>query len=145
MVSLNTDMETSSGAVIFTVTENKIRYLLIEDNHHNIGFPKGHIEKDETLLQTAQREILEEVGLHVDFLDGFKEELRYLMPNGIEKRAVYFLATYKDQQFTPQAGEVENILLLDYDEALKQLTFDNIKPLFEKADKIVRSKYERNL
>lgn len=34
---------------------------------------KGHMEKDESEHQTAMREILEETGLTVKFVEGFRE------------------------------------------------------------------------
>ena len=52
--------EISAGAIVYTKQNDQIRYLLIQDFHDNYGFPKGHLEKDETLAQAAVREIREE-------------------------------------------------------------------------------------
>ena len=58
--------ETSAGAILYTKDDDRIYYLIIKDFHNNYGFPKGHLEKDETLCQAATREIKEETSLSVD-------------------------------------------------------------------------------
>ena len=36
------------------------------------GFPKGHIEKDETEYETALREVKEETNIDARIIDGFR-------------------------------------------------------------------------
>ena len=56
--------ETACGAIIYRETSMGREYLILK--HKNAGhwfFPKGKIEKDESKMQCAKREILEETGL----------------------------------------------------------------------------------
>ena len=49
--------EKSCGAVIYTV-QNGTRFYLVEQMQKgHVSLCKGHVEKDETELQTAEREI----------------------------------------------------------------------------------------
>lgn len=130
--------EISAGAIVYTFDNMKVRYLVIKDFHGNYGFPKGHLEKDETLLQAAYREIKEETGIDVTIDPAFKETLIYTMPNGKEKRSVYFLATYQDQEIKKQEEEVDEAFLLSFEEAMNILTFENMAKVLKKADKYIR-------
>ena len=132
--------EISAGAIVYTKNEGRIRYLLIRDFHGNYGFPKGHLEKDETPEQAAVREIKEEAGIDIRLDTSFKVELNYVMPDGIDKTSVYFLGSYEDQKPVPQPEEVKEILSLPYEEALKIITFDNMKEALVKADTYLNRK-----
>ncbi len=135
----NTDMkEVSAGAVLYTRKQDEILYLLIKDFHGNYGFPKGHLEEGETLKEAAQREILEEVGIKTEADTRFREDLHYIMPNGIAKQAVYFVAEFFDQNYQRQEEEVDEIVLLPYEEAFETITFQNMKEVLKKADRYIR-------
>ena len=133
-------LEKSAGAIIYTTIKEKRYYLLSKDFHNNYGFAKGHLEENETLQDAAIREIQEEVGLDVILDDNFKEELRYIMPNGIEKSSTYFIAYYSNQEIKPQLEEVQETILLPYEEALNKLTFDSMKQVLKKADGYLNEK-----
>ncbi len=132
--------ELSVGAIIYTMDQETMKLLVIRDFHGNYGFPKGHTEKDETLEETALREIREEVGLEVCLDTSFQEELNYIMPNGIAKKSIYYLASYQDQTPVRQEEEVEEICLLTYEEALELLTFANMKEALIKAKRYIDEK-----
>ena len=117
--------EISAGAIVYTKENNEIRYLLIRDFHGNWGFPKGHLENDETLKEAAVREIREEAGIDILLDTSFREDLSYVMPNGIDKTSVYFLGSFEHQDPSPQPEEVQEIRLLPYEEAMDLITFDN--------------------
>lgn len=129
--------EISAGAIVYTKIDNKIKYLISKDFHSNWGFPKGHLENNETLIEAAIREIKEEVGVDVVLDTSFKEVLEYTMPNGINKKAVYFLAYFENQTPKKQLEEVQEIKILDYEEALNLLTFDNMKQALINANRIL--------
>ena len=42
---------------------NSNNEILLAYSHHNYQFPGGHVEDDESLLQTVKREMLEETGI----------------------------------------------------------------------------------
>ena len=137
-------LEKSAGAIVYTDIDNERYYLIIKDFHNNYGFPKGHLEENETLQEAALREIKEEVGLDVILDDNFKEELRYIMPNGIEKSSTYFIAYYCDQEINFQKEEVQETKLLKYEEALQILTFESMKETLKKANIYLNEKRKSN-
>ena len=132
--------EKSCGAVVFTRVDGEIRYLLIKSLTGTYGFPKGHVEAGETEIQTARREIFEEVGLSVELLSGFRREDKYrIYKNGnVLKRVVYFLGEYSDQTVICQEEEIADALLLDYDSAMSLLKFDGIKRILTKANDFLK-------
>ena len=124
--------EISAGAIVYTLIDEQINYLLTLDFHGNWGFPKGHLEAGESEEEAALREIEEEAGVKVELDKDFRHPLEYVMPNGRNKVSVYFLGFYEDQKPVPQPEEVAEIRLLPYEEAFQLLTFDNMKEVLVK-------------
>ncbi|MBQ6493209.1 MAG: NUDIX domain-containing protein [Erysipelotrichaceae bacterium] len=125
--------EISAGAIVYTLIDEQINYLLTLDFHGNWGFPKGHLEAGESEEEAALREIEEEAGVKVELDKDFRHPLEYVMPNGRNKVSVYFLGFYEDQKPVPQPEEVAEIRLLPYEEAFQLLTFDNMKEVLVEA------------
>ena len=130
-------LEISAGAIVYTHIDNELHYLVIKDFHNNYGFPKGHLEQGETVSEAAKREIKEETGIDIKLNPYFIEELRYPLPNGNDKLSIYFLGYYIDQKPHEQLEEVQEILLLRYEEALDILTFDSMKQILIKANNYI--------
>lgn len=128
--------EKSCGAVVYRMVDGGIRYVIIRSKGGVHGFPKGHVERDETERETALREIREEVGLCVDILDGFRTEVERPLPKkpGVIKTIVYFLATYEGQEIRPQPTELSGAELLTYEEAMEILEFDTAKRVLNEAN-----------
>ena len=78
--------EKSCGCIII---KNKKVLLVYEKNRNFWGFPKGHMEDGETEIETALREVKEEVGLDVEI--DKERNVAYLSPNYIyiAKNIVY--------------------------------------------------------
>ena len=65
------ELEVSAGGIVFRrVPGEGARYLLIRDSYNNWGFPKGHLEGEESPAQAAMRETAEETGLSHLVLQG---------------------------------------------------------------------------
>ena len=132
-------MEISSGAILYTLINNNIRYLIILDMHNNWGFPKGHIENNETEQEAALREIYEEVGIKANLVDTFRHELIYTMPNGDEKHSIYFIGKYDNQTPIKQIEEVQEIKIASFEDAMELLTFDNMKEVLIEANNFIKN------
>ncbi len=135
--------ERSCGAVVFTTVDNECRFVIIRSQNGIYGFPKGHMNPEETERYTALREIREETGLNVRILPGFRRVVEYTIPsNGNLKKVVYFLAKYSDQEPVRQPEEIKSIELMNYEDALRILPFKSSKDLLRRAyHAIVKNKY----
>ena len=116
------------------IIENNKVLLVYEKNRNFWGFPKGHMEKGENEIETALREVKEEVGLDVEIID--KETryiLNYIIRDEIDKTTVLYLARPKNKEIVMQESEIEKVKWCDFEEALETLTFDNSKEVFKKV------------
>lgn len=129
----------SCGAVVFTRKNDEILYVIIQSIEGYYGFPKGHIEGNETEEETALREIHEETGLKVDIIPGFRFVDEHRIPGKInlKKRIVYFVAEYSDQEISFQNEELLSASLMTYDEAMKAFQFKNSQRILRKANKFI--------
>jgi 8-oxo-dGTP pyrophosphatase MutT (NUDIX family) len=127
--------EYSCGAVVFTRQNGQILFVIVQEQAGAYSFPKGHMENGETELETACREVYEEIGLKPEFLPGFREEDEYDLAEkpGTRKRVTYFLAEYKDQPLVPRPGEIRNIRLLPYEQALLCFEHEGTRTVLAKA------------
>ena len=107
--------------------------------HRAVGhwaFPKGHVEGAETEHQTAIREVMEETGVPIEILPGYRETTSYSPCRGVMKEVVYFWAKALSSQTCPQPEEVQIARFVPVGEAMKLLTYDADRILLEKAEKI---------
>ena len=121
--------EKSCGAVIYRSVNGERQYFLLLNKKNNAqghwGFPKGHTEPGENEYMTAAREIFEETGLLVVICRDVRVVSSYNPRPDIEKDAVYFLATLRDDQNVAlQAEEVAEYKWCTLSEAKSLLTFD---------------------
>ena len=127
--------ERSCGAVIF-IKEKEIKYLLL---HYGLGhweFVKGKIEDNENDKETVIRETKEEVNIEdLKFIPGFKEKIQFFYKKDkelVKKEVIYYLAETKTKKVKLSFEHI-NYKWLNYEEALKQLTFKNSKEILKKA------------
>ena len=130
----------SAGAVLYTIRDGEIRYLLVREKLGHTGFPKGHLEAGETVFDAADREIREETGLAAELQTAFRRETVYLLREGTKwKWVTYFAARYNTEDAPAHTGEVADIMELPYDQAMETLTYQNTKDLLAEADRWIRS------
>ena len=127
--------EKSCGAVVFTRTQDGVRYVIIRAISGFYGLPKGHVEAGETEEQTALREVREETGLSVELLKGFRETDEYPLPakGGATKEIVYFLGEYQGQTIRPLKSELQDAQLMRYEEAMQHFRFAGVKRVLTAA------------
>lgn len=125
--------EKSCGCVIFR-TADELRVLIIKQSRNgNWSFPKGHVEEGETEIQTAMREVLEEVGLKIKPMEGFRETIHYNPRPNVNKDVVYFIARSKIGRVKLQKEEVADYKWVRPEQAFKILSFVNDKEVLTKA------------
>lgn len=122
--------EKSCGCII--IKNGKV-LLVYEKNRNFWGFPKGHMEDGENEVQTALREVKEEVGLDVDIDVNKRYTINYIINNEIDKTTVLFIAHPINDNIIMQESEIENTKWCNFDEVLNTLTFDNWKEMFKKV------------
>ena len=130
----------SCGFVVYKRINNENFYLIIQSLNGDIGFPKGHMEEDETELQTAIRELKEETGVTVDYVPDFREQIEYKLPktDNIMKQSVYFLGKCTSDNIVCQETEVSAAKFVSFEDALKILTFDETKNILKNAELFIQ-------
>lgn len=139
--------EKSCGAILFHKFDKEYKVLLIGFTYNNImrwGFPKGHIENNETEIQTAIREVKEEVNLDIKILPKFREETNFIIKPYNMRKVVYYCAESKFTKAIPQEGEVEKIEWLNFEDAHKRLSYDCDKNIINKSIKFFKE-YKKDL
>ena len=133
--------ERSYGAVI--INEKKEFLLIRHKNGEHWDFPKGHKEEGESDRETAIREVLEETGLMVRLIDGFKEKTRYSPKAGVDKTVTYYLG-FSMGKVIIEEDEIMEYEYLPYDEALKKITYNESKVVIKAAKQFIDTYLQAN-
>ncbi len=136
----NVNKEKSCGAVIYTAEKKKLKFILIQEVNGIWGFPKGHVEDNETEIETATREIWEETGLVVKFYKNFREIEKYSFETDgktTDKEVVYFLARFDKQKPKALRREISRITLTDFERAYDTLGHERKKEILTKAQEFI--------
>jgi len=128
--------EVASGAVVYQQKDGHPAYLLLQSATSDFwGFPKGHVEGDETLVATAQREIKEETQLDVQVNTDFRTDTAYHLANGNLKKVTLFVSEVPTGvAVTRQKAEISATGWFDYAAARERLTYDNLKQMLDQAN-----------
>ncbi|MBU0552196.1 NUDIX domain-containing protein [Myxococcota bacterium] len=109
--------ETSCGVIPFRRREGKIEYLLlhsamVRNPEATWEFPKGSIERGESELVAAFRELREETALRrIKILPDFRDQVEYIYRRDgyeIEKRVIFFVAEVSDWRMPKEAPTREH-------------------------------------
>ncbi|MBP3920007.1 MAG: NUDIX domain-containing protein [Bacilli bacterium] len=119
-------MEKSCGCIVF----NNKKVLIVEQKSGFCGFPKGHIEDNETEIETAMRETKEETGIDVNIDKNKRYEISYLVHGNTPKTVVYYVAHTNNNDIKYQEDELNDAYFVDIEEVYNKLTFDNLKELW---------------
>ena len=125
--------EKSCGCIIFKKENEKIKFLVIKQVLGHYGFPKGHVERNETEKETALREVKEETGLDISFLGDYRKVITYSPRANTIKDVVYFIGTVKGGTLKPQEEEVSLIKWFDFEDAYKTITYKDDKNILLSA------------
>ena len=133
--------EKSCGAVVYKREGDRFLFLIEQMRLGHFSLPKGHVERGETEIQTARREIKEETNLEVSLDTGFRTVITYSPHPGIIKDVVFFAAEAASDELINQECEVSGLEWLPFDEAVETLTFDSDRETLKKALEYLERKY----
>lgn len=119
----------SCGCIVF----NNGKILLVKHKKGHIGFPKGHPEGNETDVDTAIREVKEETNIDVEIISNKTYKETYCPEEGVIKDVIYFLARKVSGKDKPQEKEVAQIMWIDVEKAIDEITFEESKQVLREV------------
>ena len=138
-------VEKSAGAVVFYKNKEP-EYLLLQypgstkKAKDYWDFPKGHIEKGESEIETVKREVYEETGLKdIEILPNFKTSIKYFFQKEgkkIFKIVVFYLARANTKEVKISFEHI-GFVWLPFEKAVEKVTYKNAKEVLKKAHKFL--------
>lgn len=140
--------EKSCGALVLRRDPNdgQLYILMIRSKAGgHRSFPKGHMEKGETEIETAMREVEEETSVKIRLTSdaGFRRTVHYCPMPGVKKEVVYFLAETDRQEIHPREGEIAEVEWIPLEGAEDALTHENDRRILRAAVRTLRTKDRR--
>ena len=142
--------QTSAGGVVFKHLNSALRICLIA--RQNKGrkvwcLPKGHIEPNESLEETALREVQEETGLSGSILSplGFITYHFFDSPNNkkIFKKVHFFLIRHRSGNTKNHDDEVEEVRWFPLEKALEIIEYAGEKDILKKGVRKIKPLHEQ--
>ncbi|QDX41359.1 bis(5'-nucleosyl)-tetraphosphatase [Salarchaeum sp. JOR-1] len=131
---------TSAGAILFRDTRGRREYLLLKSRPGDWEFPKGGVEGDEELQQTAIREVQEEAGIE-DFrlLDGFRDDYDYVFEAGGDRihKTVHLFIAKSYEASAELSSEHSDLQWRDYEQAVNTITQDGPRDILRDAHEFI--------
>jgi len=142
-VSSSSNTVFAGGAVCWKVVDGEVRILLVHRTQHkDVSLPKGKVDPGETLPETAQREILEETGLHI-ILGPYLGRVDYSLPGGKPKEVHYWAAEVDPGEAERSPFESNNEIFalewLSIKKARKALTYEHDVDIVENFEALFES------
>ena len=116
-------METKKAGCILVNKDNQKIALIYRDRQKDYSFPKGHLEKGETLMQCAIRETAEETkrdAVVVSEIEPIEE--RYTTPKG-ERCVCYWYVAIDCGHSDNQSPDVHELVWTAFDDVANVLTY----------------------
>ena len=131
----------SAGGLVYKKNNNIIYFVLCYKNKTNRWhLPKGTQEFNESICNTAIREVKEETGLEVKikmFLSDIYYKFTDTQKNQLNKKVTFYIMEVIGGCFAKHDKEFDKIIWADSNEAIKLLNYNNEKKLVTKATLLV--------
>ena len=139
-------MSIKKAGTILINLENKKIGLVYREKNNDYSFPKGHLEKGETILECAVRETEEET-LRKNHLFNNKEVdiIKYDSEEEKNVEVYYYLAIDEGETIKniPQKDR-EKLIWEDINDVYSLLTYENLKEMWKKIKNQVKEILEQN-
>ena len=133
--------EISAGGAVYRKTDKKILWLVCKHSGYKKWvLAKGRIDGQDTMKETAVREVEEETGVRAKIVGKVRPVEKYtytLKGERIFKIVEYFLMEYVAGDTADHDWEMEEVEWLKFDEAYKRLDFPGQKQVLKRAQEMV--------
>ena len=138
-------VENLGGGVVFRRDGNHILFALVHDVFGYWTFSKGHLEEGENIKEGTLRKLKEELGLTALSLGnklGMNEYIASDPERGpVRRQVIYFLAETEEIELNlGQRSGLDDAAWFEEKELLRLRMYDDLKPLFKKALKLIKEK-----
>ena len=123
-----------AGCVLIN-RENKQIGLVYRKKCDDYSFPKGHLEKDETLYECAIRETEEETGRKCKLVS--EKEVGIIEYTNFEGNIKTYMYLAIDEGLTDKVideKDKENLVWVNYDDVIDKLSYQNLKDFWKKIE-----------
>lgn len=127
-----------AGCVLIN-RENKQIGLVYRKKCDDYSFPKGHLEKDETLYECAIRETEEETGRKCKLVS--EKEIGIIEYTNFEGNIKTYMYLAIDEGLTDRIideKDKEELVWVNYDDVIDKLSYQNLKDFWKKIELRVR-------
>ena len=136
----------ATDVVLFTIRERKLNILLVKRKDDGLwAIPGGFLQKGESLNQCAERELKEETGITVPYLEQFENFSNPIRDPRTQVISVAFIAIHPSGKLKLKADtDVSDVNWFDY-EMIPELAFDHNEICIKarlRLDKLVKEKPE---
>ena len=136
----------ATDVVLFTIRESKLNILLVKRKDDGLwAIPGGFLQQGENLNQCAERELKEETGITVPYLEQFENFSNPSRDPRTQVISVAFIAIHPSGKLKLRADtDVSDVNWFDY-ETLPKLAFDHNEICIKaslRLDKLVKEKPE---
>lgn len=128
----------SSGGVVYRIFGGKILVLLVS-NSNECRLPKGMRDVNETIKNTAIREVKEETG-YATIIESYvcSTFWNYRYQDKMYRKKVYWFLMKETGKQTSHDGEYENVFWIDIELAVEKLTFGSEKTVLAKSKEKIK-------
>lgn len=123
-----------AGCVLIN-RENKQIGLVYRKKCDDYSFPKGHLEKDETLYECAIRETEEETGRKCKLVS--EKEIGIIEYTNFEGNIKTYMYLAIDEGLTDKVideKDKEELVWVNYDDVIDKLSYQNLKDFWKKIE-----------
>lgn len=129
-------MKIDKGGCILINSENKVA-IVYRKYRDDFSFPKGHLEKDESILDAAIRETEEEIKRKVKLISE-KEICKEEYSSFEGEIVVHYYLGFDDGESDNDSEDVHDLIWCDIDKVVDMLTRESTKKMFlDVKDKII--------
>lgn len=126
-----------AGCFLINKTTKEVA-LIYRKKHQDYSFPKGHVEKGESLKETAIRETAEETKRVAEILEQYEPFIeKYTTPRG-ENCICYMYFALDKGKSNNMSEDTHDIIWTKIDKVEEKLSYDNLKNTWNSVkDKIL--------